>query len=192
MIRFWRSLGMLWSANLPLTITAESTGSVGVTHVQLPSKYLKKEWKSILLLVGPGMTSMWIATSLLVLWSANLPLTITAESTGSVGVTHAPMARACRKLGVQLVLAGVQLPSKYLKKEWKSILLLVGPGMTSMWIDKILEVFGDVVVRKLALDDNGGEHGICGCYTCAVPVSNFPANISRKNGSQSCYSSARA
>jgi hypothetical protein len=27
--------------------------------------------------------------------SANLPFTITADSTGSVGVTHAPMARAC-------------------------------------------------------------------------------------------------
>uniref|UniRef100_A0A0B7JNH1 Cation/H+ exchanger transmembrane domain-containing protein n=1 Tax=Bionectria ochroleuca TaxID=29856 RepID=A0A0B7JNH1_BIOOC len=37
-------------------------------------------------------------------------------------------------LGVQLVLAGVQLPSKYLLKEWKSILLLVGPGMTCMWL----------------------------------------------------------
>ncbi|PIG82003.1 hypothetical protein AARAC_010524 [Aspergillus arachidicola] len=37
-------------------------------------------------------------------------------------------------LGVQLVLAGVQLPSNYLKKEWKLILLLVGPGMTAMWI----------------------------------------------------------
>ena len=32
-------------------------------------------------------------------------------------------------LGVQLVLAGVQLPSKYLKKEWKSLALLLGPGM---------------------------------------------------------------
>ncbi|KAK6705489.1 hypothetical protein SNK05_009389 [Fusarium graminearum] len=37
-------------------------------------------------------------------------------------------------LGVQLVLAGVQLPSKYLVKEWKSISLLLGPGMTSMWL----------------------------------------------------------
>jgi len=37
-------------------------------------------------------------------------------------------------LGVQLVLAGVQLPSKYLKKEWKSLALLLGPGMTVMWI----------------------------------------------------------
>ncbi|KAF2730518.1 hypothetical protein EJ04DRAFT_38863 [Polyplosphaeria fusca] len=44
-------------------------------------------------------------------------------------------------LGVQLVLAGVQLPSKYLKKEWKSLALLLGPGMTVMWIFTSLLVF---------------------------------------------------
>ncbi|KAJ5986721.1 hypothetical protein N7451_011086 [Penicillium sp. IBT 35674x] len=44
-------------------------------------------------------------------------------------------------LGVQLVLAGVQLPSKYLKKEWRSVLLLVGPGMTAMWIATSLLVW---------------------------------------------------
>jgi NhaP-type Na+/H+ or K+/H+ antiporter len=37
-------------------------------------------------------------------------------------------------LGVQLVLAGVQLPSQYLKTEWKSLLVLLGPIMTSMWL----------------------------------------------------------
>ncbi|KAI9877274.1 MAG: hypothetical protein M1830_004357 [Pleopsidium flavum] len=37
-------------------------------------------------------------------------------------------------LGVQLVLAGVQLPSKYLLREWKSLALLLGPGMTAMWL----------------------------------------------------------
>ena len=36
-------------------------------------------------------------------------------------------------LGVQLVLAGVQLPSKYLKTEWKALALLLGPGMVGMW-----------------------------------------------------------
>jgi sodium/hydrogen antiporter len=36
-------------------------------------------------------------------------------------------------LGVQLVLAGVQLPSRYLKTEWKSLSLLLGPGMVTMW-----------------------------------------------------------
>lgn len=45
-------------------------------------------------------------------------------------------------LGVQLVLAGVQLPNKYLKKEWKSVLLLIGPGMTTMWIATSLLVWG--------------------------------------------------
>ncbi|KAI4795008.1 Na+/H+ antiporter, partial [Aureobasidium sp. EXF-8845] len=37
-------------------------------------------------------------------------------------------------LGVQLVLAGVQLPSKYLKHEWRPLSLLLGPGMCVMWI----------------------------------------------------------
>jgi NhaP-type Na+/H+ or K+/H+ antiporter len=36
-------------------------------------------------------------------------------------------------LGVQLVIAGVQLPSKYLQTEWKSLSLLLGPGMCAMW-----------------------------------------------------------
>ncbi|TDZ66025.1 Na(+)/H(+) antiporter 1 [Colletotrichum trifolii] len=37
-------------------------------------------------------------------------------------------------LGVQLVLAGVQLPSRYLRTEWKPMALLVGPVMTCMWL----------------------------------------------------------
>lgn len=47
-------------------------------------------------------------------------------------------------LGVQLVLAGVQLPSKYLKKEWKSLALLLGPGMVAMWICTSLLVYAFV------------------------------------------------
>ncbi|EFY93552.1 Na/H antiporter, putative [Metarhizium acridum CQMa 102] len=45
-------------------------------------------------------------------------------------------------LGVQLVLAGIQLPSKYLWKELKPILLLVGPGMACMWMATSLLVWG--------------------------------------------------
>ncbi|KAK6845183.1 hypothetical protein PG995_015293 [Apiospora arundinis] len=37
-------------------------------------------------------------------------------------------------LGVQLVLAGIQLPSRYLKKEWKPLSVLLGPVMTLMWL----------------------------------------------------------
>ncbi|KAI9170990.1 Na(+)/H(+) antiporter 2 [Paramyrothecium foliicola] len=44
-------------------------------------------------------------------------------------------------LAVQLVLAGVQLPSKYLWREWKPTLLLVGPGMTLMWLATSLLVW---------------------------------------------------
>lgn len=44
-------------------------------------------------------------------------------------------------LGVQLVLAGVQLPSKYLLTEWKSLSLLLGPGMCLMWISTSLLVW---------------------------------------------------
>lgn len=37
-------------------------------------------------------------------------------------------------LGVQLLLAGIQLPSRYLKAEWKTLAILLGPGMCAMWI----------------------------------------------------------
>lgn len=47
-------------------------------------------------------------------------------------------------LGVQLVLAGVQLPSKYLQKQWKPLALLLGPGMCFMWVATSLLVWAFV------------------------------------------------
>lgn len=47
-------------------------------------------------------------------------------------------------LGVQLVLAGVQLPSRYLRTEWKSLSLLLGPGMCAMWLSTSLLVWAMV------------------------------------------------
>ncbi|ETS77500.1 hypothetical protein PFICI_11374 [Pestalotiopsis fici W106-1] len=47
-------------------------------------------------------------------------------------------------LGVQLVLAGIQLPSRYLKKEWRSLSLLLGPVMTVMWLITSLLIWGFV------------------------------------------------
>lgn len=44
-------------------------------------------------------------------------------------------------LGVQLVLTGVQLPSRYLKKQWKPLSILLGPIMTAMWISTSLLVW---------------------------------------------------
>ncbi|KAG6038099.1 hypothetical protein E4U41_004549 [Claviceps citrina] len=45
-------------------------------------------------------------------------------------------------LGVQLVLAGVQLPSKYMWTQLRPVLLLVGPGMVCMWMATSLLVWG--------------------------------------------------
>jgi sodium/hydrogen antiporter len=45
-------------------------------------------------------------------------------------------------LGVQLVLAGVQLPGRYLQKEWKSLAILLGPGMAAMWLSSSLLIWG--------------------------------------------------
>lgn len=47
-------------------------------------------------------------------------------------------------LGVQLVLAGVQLPSRYLKKQWKPLSILLGPIMATMWIATSLLVWAMV------------------------------------------------
>ncbi|KAL2016354.1 hypothetical protein VTK56DRAFT_3840 [Thermocarpiscus australiensis] len=44
-------------------------------------------------------------------------------------------------LGVQLVLAGVQLPSRYLKKQWRPLALLLGPIMAAMWMATSLLVW---------------------------------------------------
>ncbi|KAK3683578.1 Sodium/hydrogen exchanger family-domain-containing protein [Podospora appendiculata] len=44
-------------------------------------------------------------------------------------------------LGVQLVLAGVQLPSRYLKKQWRPLSVLLGPIMVAMWIATSLLVW---------------------------------------------------
>ncbi|KAL8712874.1 MAG: hypothetical protein Q9220_003082 [cf. Caloplaca sp. 1 TL-2023] len=47
-------------------------------------------------------------------------------------------------LGVQLVLAGIQLPSRYPYNEWKPLALLLGPGMTAMWVSSSLLVWAMV------------------------------------------------
>ncbi|KAL8664174.1 MAG: hypothetical protein Q9202_003252 [Teloschistes flavicans] len=47
-------------------------------------------------------------------------------------------------LDVQLVIAGIQLPSKYLRTEWKPLAMLLGPGMTAMWVSSSLLVWAMV------------------------------------------------
>lgn len=47
-------------------------------------------------------------------------------------------------LGIQLVIAGVELPRKYLTKEWKPLALLLGPAMTGMWLCSSLLIWAMV------------------------------------------------
>lgn len=51
-------------------------------------------------------------------------------------------------LGVQLVLAGVQLPARYLQTQWKSLALLLGPSMAAMWMCSSLVIW--VMVPNLS------------------------------------------
>ncbi|KAN0080849.1 Cation/H+ exchanger [Elaphomyces granulatus] len=37
-------------------------------------------------------------------------------------------------LGVQLVIVGIQLPQRYLIREWRSLAVLLLPGLTAMWL----------------------------------------------------------
>ncbi|KAF3940669.1 hypothetical protein ABW19_dt0208949 [Dactylella cylindrospora] len=58
-------------------------------------------------------------------------------------------------LGVQLVLAGVQLPKLYLVHEWKSLAMLLGPIMTVMWLVSSTIIYGVIhgltFVQSLAI-----------------------------------------
>ena len=50
-------------------------------------------------------------------------------------------------LGVQLVLAGVQLPSRYLQHHWRPLTWLLFPIMTAMWLSTSLLIWGLVTPR---------------------------------------------
>lgn len=47
-------------------------------------------------------------------------------------------------LCVQLVIVGVQLPSQYLRYNWKSLAWLLGPGMIAMWLSTSLLIWAMV------------------------------------------------
>jgi sodium/hydrogen antiporter len=68
-------------------------------------------------------------------------------------------------LGVQLVLAGVQLPGRYLQTEWKSLALLLGPGMVMMWLCSSLLIWA-LVPNISALQ----AFAIGACVTPTDPV----------------------
>ncbi|KAH7024808.1 Cation/H+ exchanger [Microdochium trichocladiopsis] len=68
-------------------------------------------------------------------------------------------------LGVQVLIAGVRLPSKYPRREWRSLAVLLGPGMLGMWAATSLLVW--LVVPGI---DVAGALAIGACMTPTDPV----------------------
>lgn len=61
-----------------------------------------------------------------------------------------------------MVIAGVQLPSRYLKTEWRSLAILLGPGMTAMWMVSSLLIWA--MVPNLSF-----LHALA-CGACVTPT----------------------
>ncbi|KXJ85354.1 Cation/H+ exchanger [Microdochium bolleyi] len=68
-------------------------------------------------------------------------------------------------LGIQVAIAGVRLPSKYPRREWRSLAILLGPGMLGMWAATSLLVW--LVVPDMQLV---GALVIGACMTPTDPV----------------------
>ncbi|KAJ3498898.1 hypothetical protein NLG97_g755 [Lecanicillium saksenae] len=83
-----------------------------------------------------------------------------AENASSVSLDFSRIV-----LGVQLVLAGVQLPAGYLRTEIKSLGVLLGPGMASMWTCSSLSIWWLVPNIKVLY-----AMAIAACVTPTDPV----------------------
>ncbi|CAK7198974.1 hypothetical protein SEUCBS139899_001642 [Sporothrix eucalyptigena] len=73
-------------------------------------------------------------------------------------------------LGVQLVLAGVQLPSRYLQHHWRPLTWLLFPIMTAMWLATSLLIWGLVTPRLPFL------HALV-IGSCATPTDPILSNV---------------
>ena len=80
----------------------------------------------------------------------------------SENIDHITLYFSRLVLGVQLVLAGVQLPSRYLKTEWRSLSILLGPGMAAMWMCSSLLIWA--MVPNLSF-----LHALA-CGACVTPT----------------------
>lgn len=63
-------------------------------------------------------------------------------ATGEFGVTTINLEFTRLVLSVQVFLAGVQLPARYVRQKWRPLLLILGPGMTLMWLMSSLLIWG--------------------------------------------------
>lgn len=77
-------------------------------------------------------------------------------------------------LGVQLVLAGVQLPSRYLRQQWRPLSVLLGPIMAMMWIATSLLVWA--LVPSFGPDGMGFLKALV-VGSCVTPTDPVLSNV---------------
>ncbi|KAK0613814.1 Na/H antiporter [Immersiella caudata] len=104
--------------------------------------------------------------------AANLirPLEYTSDNPAHVDLITLYFSRLV--LGVQLVLAGVQLPSRYLAHKWKPLSLLLGPIMVAMWLSTSLIVWA--LVPGIA---GGGFLYALAVGACVTPTDPVLSNV---------------
>ena len=118
-------------------LTSSRSDFISLKHVSIPldcSADLGIVLNSTVISMLAGIIFSPHATNLI------KPLQYASGSQKDLGTVTLSLTRLV--LGVQLVLAGVQLPSKYLLVEWKSLALLLGPGMAFMWLSSSLLIWG--------------------------------------------------
>ena len=118
-------------------LTSSKSGSISLRLVGILAKSFCRR-RSILI----GAVISLLAGIIFSPHAANLvrPIDYACGSQENLGIITLYFTRLV--LGVQLVIAGIQLPRKYLVIEWKSLALLLGPGMTFMWINSSLIIWG--------------------------------------------------
>lgn len=110
--------------------------------------YLSEARKFYIIISGPSLTRKLVISMLAgIIFSPHAtnfirPLEYAGGSLENLDYITLYFSRLV--LGVQLVIAGVQLPSRYLYTEWKSLALLLGPGMVIMWLSGSLLIWAMV------------------------------------------------
>lgn len=91
-------------------------GQLVLTGIQLLSRHLRTEWRSLAYLLGPGMCAMWISTALLV-WALvpNIPF-VYALAVGTC-VTPYPLCLNCQGQ-VRLQKHSEEAAKKYNSRVW--------------------------------------------------------------------------
>ncbi|KAJ1722593.1 hypothetical protein LPJ53_003013 [Coemansia erecta] len=90
-----------WSSN-PMQLTQEFSRyclavEVMIAGIELPKRYLRKEWRSLLMLLVPIMTLMWLISSAIITFTFNLPFIQALAIGACVAPTDPVLANAILK-----------------------------------------------------------------------------------------------